>query len=95
MTIVRDIFYIQELDGIVKYMANSSIKSALEFLDLIDYKINNLTNMPFKFRQSYYHNNKNIRDLIVKGYTIPYLIDTTNNTIIILDIFKYKYREIT
>jgi len=94
MTIIRDEFYIQELDSIVKYMAKSNIKSALEFLYLIDYKINNLTNMPFKFRPSYYHNNKNVRDLIVKGYTLPYLIDTTSNTIIILDIFKYKYREI-
>jgi len=94
MTIIRDQFYIQELDNIVKYMAKNSIDSALEFLDLLDSKINNLTNMPYKFRQSYYHNNENVRDLIVKGYTIPYLINTSKNIIIILDIFKYKYREI-
>jgi glutaredoxin-related protein len=94
MTIIRDQFYIQELDNIVKYMAKNSIDFALEFLDLLDSKINNLTNMTYKFRQSYYHNNENVRDLIVKGYTIPYLINTSKNIIIILDIFKYKYREI-
>jgi len=94
MTIIRDQFYIQELDNIVKYMAKNSVSFAFEFLDLLDYKINNLTNMPYKFRQSYYHNSENVRDLIVKGYTIPYLINTSKNIIIILDIFKYKYREI-
>jgi hypothetical protein len=92
MQIIRDKFYLQELDNILDYKAKYSLNSALNFLSNLDSKINNLLNMPYKFRQSYYYNNKSVRDLIFKGYTIPYMIDDTKNLIIILDIFKWKYR---
>ncbi len=49
--------------------------------------------MPFKFRQSYYYKDEKIKDLIFKGYTIPYLIDNEEKVIVILDIFKYSYRK--
>ena len=52
--------------------------------------IKELINFPFKFRQSKYYNDENARDLIFKGYTIPYYIDLKNNTIVILTIFKYN-----
>lgn len=46
--------------------------------------------MPYKFRQSYFHHNQNIRDLIYKGYVIPYLIDEDKEIIVILNIFKNR-----
>lgn len=46
--------------------------------------------MPFKYRQSIHHNDFNTRDLIFKGYTIPYIID--NDLIVIVDIFKWENR---
>ena len=45
--------------------------------------------MPFKYRKSIYWNDNNIRDLIFKGYVVPYKIDTTKNKIIIIGINKY------
>jgi len=48
-----------------------------------------LDTFPYKYRQSYYYNDPQIRDLIFKGYTIPYLIDEKRDVIVILDIFKW------
>ena len=45
--------------------------------------------MPFKYRKSIYFNDNNIRDLIFKGYVVPYKIDTAKNQIIIIGINKY------
>lgn len=48
--------------------------------------------MPYRFRQSHYYNEYDIRDLIFKGYTIPFLVDTDGQKIILLDIFKWSKR---
>lgn len=48
----------------------------------------NLSFMPYKNRKSLSFDNKNIRDLIFKGYIIPYLIDKSKNEIVILGIYK-------
>jgi len=48
--------------------------------------------MPYRFRQSQYYENPNVRDLIFKGYTIPYLIDNDNEKLVVLDIFKWSQR---
>ena len=92
MKIIRDALYLKELDAILDYIAKDSLHNALNFIDTLDYHINNLSDMPFKNRQSLYCEDKNTRDFIFKGYTIPYHIDLTNNTIVILDIFKWSKR---
>lgn len=93
MQIIRDKFYLSNLDKIIEYMAEHSVSSAINFLDKLDTKIEKLPNMPLKCRQSYYYENENIRDLVFKGYTIPYLVDIDKNLIVILDIFKWSYRK--
>jgi len=94
MQIIRDEFYLSKIDEIIDYMASNSVVVAINFLNKLDRKIDNLTNMPFKFRQSIYYTNENIRDLIFKGYTIPYLVDEEKELIVVLDIFKYSYRKV-
>ena len=94
MQIIRDRFYLSRLDEIIDYMAQNSVEAAIKFVDKLDTKIDNLLNMPFKFRQSYYYEDEKIRDLIFKGYTIPYLVDTEKELIVILDIFKWNYRKV-
>lgn len=71
-------------------IAKDSINQAIIFDNELDEKISNLSNMPFKFRQSFFHYNHNIRDLIYKGYVITYLIDQDKSIIVILNIFKNK-----
>ncbi|MCT7508623.1 type II toxin-antitoxin system RelE/ParE family toxin [Aliarcobacter cryaerophilus] len=92
MQIIRDKVYINNLDTIIDFIAQDSLNKAINFLNELDHKIHNLTTMPYKFRSSYYYNNENVRDLIFKGYTIPYLVNSKNNTIVILDIFKWVNR---
>jgi plasmid stabilization system protein ParE len=95
MQIIRDEFYISKLDEIIEYIASSSgVMPAINFLDKLDAKIENLTNMPLKFRESNYYQDENVRDLIFKGYTIPFLIDREKEIIVILDIFKWSYRKV-
>jgi plasmid stabilization system protein ParE len=74
------------------FIATDSIKKADTFKNQLKSKILNLPNFPYKFRQSYYYDDINTRDMIFKGYTIPYHIDKEKNTLIILDVFKWSKR---
>ena len=89
MQIIRDINYLTNLDVILDYIARDSFHKASVFLSKLDNMINNIVNFPYKYRKSFYYDDEDIRDLVFKGYTIPYLIDTKNDQIIILDIFKW------
>jgi hypothetical protein len=88
MQIVKDQIFISSLQNILENIAQDSISQAMIFNNELEEKINNLAYMPFKFRQSLFHKNENIRDLIYKGYVVPYLVDT--EIIVILNIFKNK-----
>ncbi len=85
-------FFDENLFVILKYIANDSPNNARKFKSKLDQSIKNLSYMPYKFRKSHYYNKEKIRDLIFKGYTIPYLIDDEKNQIVILDIFKWNDR---
>ncbi len=71
----------------MSFIANDPSNKAINFKIQLNKKIEKLPNMPYKFRKSYYYDDKAVRDLIFKGYTIPYLIDS--NKIVILDIFQW------
>ena len=90
MQIIRDSLYAQKLQNIMEFIAKDNLNQALKFQVDLDERIANLVNMPYKFRKSYYFNDENIRDLIFKGYVIPYKIDTINETITIIGIKKYQ-----
>jgi len=90
--IVKSPTYNVQLIKRLKTIASDSPDNARKFKKTLDEHIYNLDYMPYKFRQSYYYDNENIRDLIVQGYTIPYMIDEENQKIIVLDIFKWEDR---
>jgi len=90
MPIIRDALYLEKLQKIIKFIAKDNLHQALKFQIDLDEKIEDLQNMPYKFRKSSYFDNENIRDLIFKGYVIPYKIDERQNTIIIIGINKYQ-----
>ncbi|WP_033916062.1 type II toxin-antitoxin system RelE/ParE family toxin [Campylobacter sputorum] len=76
----------RELKCISDFIAKDNIKRAVDFENELISKIENLADNPKQYRASYYVDNSNARDLIFKGYTIPYLVD--DEIIIILGIFK-------
>jgi len=74
----------------MSFIAEDSIDRALKFEIELREKLTTLDNFPYKFRQSIYFKNEDIRDYIFMGYVIPYFIDITNDRIVILNIVKYK-----
>ena len=88
--IEKNITFNDSLLSILKYIAKDSPTRAKNFKIQLDIKIKNISNMPFKARESFHFDDKNTRDLIFKGYTIPYYIDKNLSIIVILDIFKWQ-----
>jgi len=88
MQIIKNDDFLEALKEILDYIAKDSITRAEKFYILLENKIKFLAFMPKMNRKSIYFNDKSIRDLIFKGYVIPYKINT--NQIIILGIIKYK-----
>ena len=74
-------------------MALDSINRALKFYDAIIAKINKIPESPYIYRQKSDAKDNNTRELIFKGYTIPFDIDEVNNKIIILGIFNQNLWE--
>ncbi len=70
------------------FIAQDSQNRANDFKIHLKKNIEDIPDFPYKYRQSRWFDNKNIRDLIFKGYTIPYLI--LDDKIVILDIFKWN-----
>jgi len=77
-----------DLKDILNYIRKDKKSSAENFKKELKKKIEDITLFPYKHRKSIYFDNENIRDLIYKGYIIPYVIE--ENKIFILGIIKYK-----
>ena len=90
MAIVYKDYFSASLDAILDYISQDSFTRALKFSRQLHKQIATLSHMPYRYRQSRYYNDPNIRDMIFKGYTIPYLVD--GDTIVILEIFKWTDR---
>ena len=90
MQIIKTPHFSNELDTILDFIALDSINQAIKFTDDLEYKLNDIENMPYKYRKLIYFDDENIRDLIFKGYTATYYIDIENDNILILGIKKYK-----
>jgi plasmid stabilization system protein ParE len=88
MTIKHSPRFIIELEDIIDFIAQNSIANANRFLDDLESKINDISNNPYIYRKRLNSKYQNCRELIFKGYCIPYLIDTQEDTIVILGIYK-------
>lgn len=91
MKIIESKRFTDELNNICDFIANDNLNQAIIFQKELKLKLGNLGFMPYSNRKSIKFNDENIRDLIYKGYVIPYLID--NNTILILGIYKHNIWE--
>lgn len=77
-----------ELKVIIDFIALDSVTRALEFYDELILKIQNILANPYLYRKRYNSQDGLTRELIFKGYTIPFEIDIKNHKIIILGIFN-------
>ena len=78
--------FFDELDTIKGFIAKDSPARALNFVDDVFNKCLALKDTPLAHRPSQKVNKSNARDLIFKGYVVPYLI--TDDDILILGIYK-------
>ena len=76
----------RELKMIFDFIAKDSLNRAREFRNELIEKIERIAQTPFICRKSINFNDESIRDLIFKGYVIPYLID--DEVIYVLGIYK-------
>lgn len=74
----------------LQHIAKDKVSASKNFQKELDKLINNIPNFPFKYRQSIYFNDKNIRDLIYNKHTINYEINLEENRIEILNIFNHN-----
>ena len=89
MLVIRKREYLDELKKILSFIAQDSKYRARIFKKQLDLRIDNLSYFPYKYRQSFHHQNENVRDLIYKGYTIVYKINQKSESIEVIDIFKW------
>lgn len=92
MRIIQSERFTQELNTISDFIAEDSLARAQEFQEQLKAKIEAMADSPLMYRKSNSFNDDNIRDLIFKGYVIPYLIN--NDEILILGIYKANKWEV-
>jgi len=80
--------FIDDLKGILDFIKKDKPETAKKFKTELKQNIEKLPTFPYSHRKSIFFENENIRDLIYKGYIIPYKID--KEKIFILGITKYK-----
>lgn len=78
--------FLVELRQIARFIALDSKSRAKEFSESVKQSCQNLVDMPYKCRKSLKFDDESVRDLICKGYVIPYLIK--DDCINILGIYK-------
>ena len=88
MQIIRTPNYISQLKVILNYIALDKFSASKKFKFNLDENIKNLINFPYKYKQSDYYANIDIRDMTFKGYSIIYRVNKSKKVIDILEIFN-------
>ena len=79
-----------KLNEQVEFIAIDKPRAARKFKDDVIRRIKNIPDMPFSHRKSIYFDRDDIRDLIFKGYTIVYKIDSKKNIIDVFGLVKFE-----
>lgn len=86
MNIIASYKFEENLNQIFNYIAKDSLDRAVNFYKGLYQQIDNIPFMPYRHRKNQTSNDKNIRDLIFKGYIVVFRID--DEIIEILNIYK-------
>ena len=77
-----------ELEVIINFIAEDSLNRAIDFLDDLTEKILDIPEYPYSYRKRKNSKYTETRELIYKGYCVPFLIDEENDAIVILGIYN-------
>jgi len=76
MKIVYKPIFLKQLKDILEYIARDKPSASLNFKSKLKENINLIPNSPYKYEQSRYFDDKNIRNMTYKKYTIVYRVKT-------------------
>lgn len=88
MKVTKSLRFDEELESIVDFISEDSPRRALRFYDELLSKLESIPSNPYRYRKRPKIDDKNIREVIFKGYTIPFYVDTNHDVIVILGIFS-------
>jgi len=88
MNIVYNPTFKSELKNILAHIAKDKPSASLNFKNELKCSIDAIPSNPFQYRPSFYFNDKNIRDMTFKGYTIVYEVNFEKDCIEILQMFN-------
>ncbi|MHB0993170.1 MAG: hypothetical protein B7Y23_03150 [Sulfurovum sp. 16-42-52] len=77
-----------ELKQILEYIAQDKPSASMKFKNDLKESLNLLLNNPTMHRESIYFQDKNMRDMVHRGYTVVYRIRPIKKEIEILRIFN-------
>ncbi len=86
MQIFRTRKYLNQLTQILEFIAKDNVFASEVFYQKLDVQIESLTSNSFKYMQSFYSDDINVRDMTFKKYIIQY--KTYVNKVSILSIFN-------
>lgn len=72
------------------YIAKDKPEAAGKFRKEIIKRIKQLPQNPYSNRKSIYFDRPDIRDLIIKGYTIVYKVDEIKKTIVVFGFTRFE-----
>jgi len=93
MRLVRLPRFYDELDTIVSFIAEDSVDQAIVFFDAIFEAIHEIPSRPYSYRRREQSKYPQSREMIFKGYCVPFYIDEEENTIVILGIYNQNIWE--
>lgn len=88
MIIIHKPTFSKQLKQIIEYIAQDKPSASMKFKNELKESINLIPNNPIMYVQSKYFDDKNIRDMTYKKYTIIYRIRPIKKEIEILRIFN-------
>ena len=88
MTIIHKPTFSKQLKQIIEYIAQDKPSASMNFKNKLKESINLIANNPYQYEQSKYFDDRNIRNMTFKKYTIVYRVKPIKHEIEILRIFK-------
>jgi plasmid stabilization system protein ParE len=88
MKIIYKIAFERQLIQIIDYIAQDKKSASFKFAHELEKSILSILDNPLKYKQSLYFDDKNIRDMTYKGYTVIYEINFEKELIEIFKIFN-------
>ncbi|MBE0515606.1 type II toxin-antitoxin system RelE/ParE family toxin [Sulfurimonas sp.] len=87
--------FINSLALKLEYIAKDNPRAARKFKNELFASCKDISDMPYKYRKSIYHDDEKIRDLVFKGYTVVYMIeDETISIFTLIHHEKYSYTQV-